>query len=289
MPLAIVNGDLSQGHCWAATPAIAALNTNVTINGERIVVLGDSYVSHVPGCTVPPTSHSVTTLEGSPNVFINGNPIVRDSDPLSCGDVADSQRQQSVFINGGGNISLVVSSPLDPTESLGYTVQSITDSWPMVSFQGNKISRRDYTVNQTVSDFGYWCRSALNSSFTSNGFVVTLLEEITNNIYYSYAGIGATAIPQGINTPLRGPLDAYVTYERLDSKGMVIFDEQSNSIRIDPSFRPSRNSPRAVGPTERTQLINFTEEITIRVKYGDLFYGDVNIPIHFTFTTDDCR
>lgn len=287
MPLAIVNGDLSQGHCWAATPAIATLNTNVTINGERIVVLGDSYAPHVPGCTDPPTSHSVATLEGSPNVFINGNPIVRDSDPLACGDVADSQIQQSVFINGGGNISLVVSSPLDPTESLGYTVQSITDSWPMVSFQGNKISRRG-SVNQILSDFRYWCRSALNSSFTSNGFVVTLLEEVTNNIYYSYAGIGATAIPSGINTPLRGPLDAYVTYERRDSKGMVIFDEQSNSIRIDPSFRPSRNYPPQTAPTQRTELRDFTEEITIRVKYGDLFYEDVNIPIHFTFTTDDC-
>lgn len=88
----IKQGDMSQGHCWPATTPIPNLGQQkkVYINNLPVIVVGDNYNAH-PGPCGNQGTHAVATIVGSNNVFVGGLPVVRDGDPLSCGDIAKSQ------------------------------------------------------------------------------------------------------------------------------------------------------------------------------------------------------
>jgi uncharacterized Zn-binding protein involved in type VI secretion len=80
--------DLTQGHTAPPTAIQSYSIFNVIVNGVSPVVVGDSYMPHPnPGSDV----HPVYAIVGSPTVFINGIPVVREGDPLSCGDIAAVQ------------------------------------------------------------------------------------------------------------------------------------------------------------------------------------------------------
>lgn len=90
MPRVVKQIDPSQGHCWPPTMPIPNTSTQVYSENIKIVVVGDQYLPHPGGCGSSPT-HPVATIVGSPSVFVSNLPIVRDMDPLSCGDIARSQ------------------------------------------------------------------------------------------------------------------------------------------------------------------------------------------------------
>lgn len=103
MPLAVVNGDNSNGHCWPSAPSKATVQQKVFCHNALVVVEGDSYSIHPGPCGVidPHTPKTVVGV-GSPTVFIEGKRIYRDGDLLSCGDVAKVQSHIDVFIDGLG-------------------------------------------------------------------------------------------------------------------------------------------------------------------------------------------
>jgi len=105
MPLAVVNGDLSLGHCWPPATALATLQTSVFVNNLPLVVVGDNYTPHPGPCPpgIPPHSVKTVDIMGSKTVFIEliQRPY-REGDLLSCGDIAKVNNHSSVFIDGLG-------------------------------------------------------------------------------------------------------------------------------------------------------------------------------------------
>lgn len=88
MPGIVRLGDIGSGHAchFPATCAMTA-SPDVFVNGLPVVRVGDSYGAHgCVGCLAP--DHSRNQLVGSPTVFINGRPAARIGDAISCGGVA---------------------------------------------------------------------------------------------------------------------------------------------------------------------------------------------------------
>jgi len=83
MPGAIRKGDLSTADpCGAPPRAPAQWSSNVFINGQNVVRVGDAYQDHAcPG----DSPHSATATGGSSTVFINGKSAHRIGDSISCG------------------------------------------------------------------------------------------------------------------------------------------------------------------------------------------------------------
>ena len=75
-------GDQSKGHGYPPTPSIQA-STDVLVNGIGAVRSGDKYAVHCLGSSC----HQGTAISGS-TVLVNGKPVHRTNDPLSCGDTA---------------------------------------------------------------------------------------------------------------------------------------------------------------------------------------------------------
>jgi hypothetical protein len=89
MPRIIKDGDFSQGHCWPPTrpkPYVGLL-FQVYIANKLVSAIGDSYFPHPGPCGLAPP-HTPAVKVGSPNVFVNKLGILRDGDPLDCGDTA---------------------------------------------------------------------------------------------------------------------------------------------------------------------------------------------------------
>lgn len=129
MPKLITNNpiNITQGHCWP--PTIPQLGSqNVYAENFQVIRVGDAYQQHVPGCTIPPTTHPVIPIMGSPNVFVNNLPVIRDGDPMACGDVADNG-SRTIFVNGGGD-----GSNNQEEETTGYTVDP-----PILSYSSDNL------------------------------------------------------------------------------------------------------------------------------------------------------
>ena len=208
MPAIVVQGELSQGHPEFEAVAAVQSQSDVFIGDSLVVVEGDVYKKHTRN-TNPYDSHIPKASVGSSTVFVNGKGVVRDGDPLDCGDAADTQSNFSVFANGGGNAaSIIVGLGGNEGETLGYSVIGITDSYPTLSV------RARYTVtlgssNERVRTFQEWCPT---TPVDPNGFQITLKEETTGNTYTSLRGVGATSIPVTAPATIRGPLDSRVSY-----------------------------------------------------------------------------
>lgn len=131
MPRIIRQGDNSLGHCWPPTAPIPSLGLQrkVFSEGLPIIVVGDSYLPHPGPCGNQPP-HPVATFTGSENVFIGGLPIVRDGDPLDCGDVANTLGG-SVFCNGGGRGP---ENRPDLNQTYGFTVSRPTIAYQPLDF-----------------------------------------------------------------------------------------------------------------------------------------------------------
>ena len=84
MPGATRKGDLTVGHVWLPTPAIEG-SPDVIVNGLPVVRVGDHYATH--SLPFPPTSpHDSVSAQGSKTVFANGKAVTRVGDQTSCSD-----------------------------------------------------------------------------------------------------------------------------------------------------------------------------------------------------------
>lgn len=85
MPAVVRLGDISTGHahCYPARPNTQA-SDNVIVNDRGVHRLGDAWAIH--GACVAHSPHSGSANSGSNTVFVNGKPICRIGDSISCGD-----------------------------------------------------------------------------------------------------------------------------------------------------------------------------------------------------------
>lgn len=75
--------DFSTGHCFEPRPCLTG-SPNVFVNGSPVVRVGDDYLQiHVCGIATHPMGPA---LIGSPNVFVNNSPVHRSGDLITCGD-----------------------------------------------------------------------------------------------------------------------------------------------------------------------------------------------------------
>lgn len=219
----VVEGELSQGHeLFPAVEAVAGKVSNVFINGDLVIVVGDSYQSHNHDGDHP-HAHIPAALVGSPSVFIGSSldPVFRDGDPTDCGDAADTQSQMSVFADSTGD-------PLLGGETVGYQIQSIIDSYPPMNVKG-KMRRTRLDQPTGGSQWTYvWSYHGVcpgTNVVNPEGFTIFIESEDlssqqfggvagpTPNTYRSERVVGAPLIPLSAPEFIRGPLDDYVRYE----------------------------------------------------------------------------
>jgi uncharacterized Zn-binding protein involved in type VI secretion len=90
-----VDIDKSAGHGYIPRAPDKAGQSTVTINNLLATVVGAHYPAHRSG----PSSHDGYASAGSSTVFIEGKPIHRIGDDISCGDVSASG-SRNVFAGG---------------------------------------------------------------------------------------------------------------------------------------------------------------------------------------------
>jgi uncharacterized Zn-binding protein involved in type VI secretion len=81
MPAVTRKGDAGSGHgCFPARPSIEG-SPDVFINGIPAHRKDDAWDTHCCG----PVCHDGKLAAGSPTVFVNGKPLGRVGDPVDCG------------------------------------------------------------------------------------------------------------------------------------------------------------------------------------------------------------
>lgn len=75
-------GDFCSGHPTAEPRAAVGGSMDVFINNKQAVRVGDAWDAHGA------PRHLGTGISGSPTVFVNGMPLMRTNDPISCGSLA---------------------------------------------------------------------------------------------------------------------------------------------------------------------------------------------------------
>jgi uncharacterized Zn-binding protein involved in type VI secretion len=91
-------GDLSTGHpCYPAT-AINNASPDTFVNSKALAGSGDSsHTSYSDHCCGP-ACHSYNPVTGSPTVFVNGLPVTRQGDYMSCSIICTvDQHSPNVF------------------------------------------------------------------------------------------------------------------------------------------------------------------------------------------------
>lgn len=97
MPAATRLGDVSTGHgCWPPRPNSEG-SPDVFINGQPAHRVGDAWPDHT--CPAIPETHNGVCASGSSTVMVNGKPLARIGDSVSCGD-AIAQGSGNVFVGG---------------------------------------------------------------------------------------------------------------------------------------------------------------------------------------------
>ena len=191
------------GHCWPPCPGVPQPKANtVFVNGiHNVLVVGDTYTPHAGLCgLVPPVppAHPLTTktITGSPTVFANGLAVVRDADPLNCGDVVNSNTG-NVFVDGGG-----LGGPEginDPDQTTGYTVKIPIIIYPAMDIP--YVSRMETAGSRTVEVFDRGCSFRIKpiKSYTP------LIENGSNTEYRNYPGPPIADSPVGARLPSYAP------------------------------------------------------------------------------------
>ena len=98
MPAVVRLGDLSAGHphCYPTRPNTEA-SPNVFVNNKGAHRLGDAWAVH--GACPDHTPHGGAASSGSGSVYVNGKPVCRIGDAISCGDTM-AQGSGDVFAGG---------------------------------------------------------------------------------------------------------------------------------------------------------------------------------------------
>lgn len=84
--IALCNDPDSWVNTTAGTLVSANGSSNVSFEGKTVALVGDLVNPHSP---YPPDEahHYATLVTGSPDITINGIPVVREGDLASCGHV----------------------------------------------------------------------------------------------------------------------------------------------------------------------------------------------------------
>lgn len=88
MPPAHRKSDIGSGHGCHFPPSVAIGGSpDVFVNGQPLMRVGDTYETHT--CTAGHAGpHGRALADGSISVFINGKPAGRIGDPIDCGGTA---------------------------------------------------------------------------------------------------------------------------------------------------------------------------------------------------------
>lgn len=197
------------GHCWPPCPGVPQPKANtVFVNGlHNVLVVGDTYTPHAGLCglvpPLPPAHPEVTkTITGSPTVFANGLAVVRDADPLNCGDVVNSNAG-NVFVDGGGLGG--PESINDPDQTTGYSVKIPVIIYPPLNIP--YVSRMmDVRANNSsplrqIEVFDNGCPFSIKPT----GSYTPLIENGSNTEYRNYPGPPIADTPVGANLPSYAP------------------------------------------------------------------------------------
>ena len=100
MPSAARLNDICTGHeCWPPRPSIEG-SPNVFVNGRPLHRQGDGWDVHC--CTHPDCPHGChksILASGSSTVFVNGKQAGRIGDPVACGGNV-ATGSENVFVGG---------------------------------------------------------------------------------------------------------------------------------------------------------------------------------------------
>lgn len=245
MPRIIRQGDTSLGHCWPPTIPIpqVAMQRKVYSQTLPIVVQTDQYLPH-PGPCGPIPPHPVGTIIGSPNVFIGGFGILRDGDPLNCGDVANTF-EGTVFCNGGGRGP---SNRPDLNQTYGFGVSLPFVEYPPLIFN---YMNRFITEENTI--FTGCTKEPFRPTFYTN-----LTEEQTGAVYRNYTDVGAPTIPEYASDFIRNPIPLLQLDFKISTDGSpfqdIIGTDLGDGIKI------NKNTGEVFG----TPFIRFTSK-TLKV------------------------
>jgi uncharacterized Zn-binding protein involved in type VI secretion len=264
MPSIIVEGDITQGHCWSPTALTKAPNreSNVQAQGKDVLVVGDGAPAHAVTCGDKP-NHPITSIVGSPNIFVNGIAVLRDGDAMACGDSVDSAGS-TVLCNGGGNVAEVfagrqIPAEADPNEEISYVVVGIDVTYPTLNVYGNIVAPRDCKVSGvffTRETFEEWTQVG---PFNSNGHVVSIEEEITKQRYLNLQNIGATGLPSAAPEIFKNPLDPYVSYEVLNGPFSIT---NEGVVTLNSNYIPTYTTNKC------RKLTRDPIPLRVKIKYG---------------------
>ena len=285
MPLIVRDQDITQGHCWSETPLQAGANEAVFVNGRLAIIMGDITIEHDITClahtTNPLPNHPIEPAVGSPTVFIGGAPVIRDGDPMKCGDVADTQGG-NVFADGGGNIAELfpggIPAGQSPGETVSYVVagpDALIASWPPITIDGFTTSSVGPNGG-VVKNFANWNNLALQPK-AANLFKIRLTEEDIGRsegqrTFISTQGIGAPNLPAVAPSIFRAPLDPFVTFEVTQGQEAFTIDN-AGTLTLVSGFVPPRDSNNNTG---------FVDSIEIKV---NMIYGNQGV-LFKEFTID---
>jgi len=273
MPLIVTAGQLSQGHGPQSLPI--PIPRGVFIKGQPVILQGDNYTPHTIGDNI----HNPVAILGSLTVTVGGIPVIRDGDPLSCGDLADTQTQFEVFANGGGNAASILNAQgAAARETVGYFINGITTSYPSILIRGN--FERTFAGGASVYTFSNWCS---NPAIPSNGFVITLQEEITGNTYQSFQGVGASSLPAAAGEVFRSPLDNQVTYSIVDSENIFNINPSTGALTFNEGFNPTSLFTNTF-KRNQSQTLN----IKVRVKVTEYISSVINVPFTINLEYNAC-
>lgn len=178
--------DLSQGHEWTPTPLLPPILPR-TVFAELfpIAAVGDDYNTETHISPTKPKHQIMKALVGSPNVFVNGLPVHRDGDLISCGDVADNGAR-TVFANGGG-----LGGPAardDAGETTGYIQNPAFISYPVIQVYYRVDNRGNFIEGCKLDRIG-------PDAYTP------LEEEDSKRMFKNYPGPPITRLSGGQNLP----------------------------------------------------------------------------------------
>jgi len=92
--LTINPAEISLGHCHPGTPPAGPGALITRVNGFNVMRVTDLYFP----ATCGDTNHPRLCVTGSTNVFVEGLPVFRTGDPISCGDFGGAGLN-FVFVN----------------------------------------------------------------------------------------------------------------------------------------------------------------------------------------------
>lgn len=86
-PVALITSTMSVDAIGSPPTLPTIASTRVLVEGRGVLFVGGTWAPHTSTTPAPPPPHIPITVTGSPKVFVEGIPLARAGDLLSCGAV----------------------------------------------------------------------------------------------------------------------------------------------------------------------------------------------------------